>query len=167
MAIIFIPDRLILTDLIDDPESKKSDGAKAFNHMIELQSICGCEIFIPSQMKTKLLKRFKDDHKASFFSHVDVDYSTDGTEGYDSYNSYQWLVPKKARNVKNIVVFIAKDVRMYTFGDCGIGNCFFFNSEIFIKLARSIILITETSPYITAYDSILKDTISNFSKNNS
>jgi len=83
--------------MIDDPESIDSDSAKAFDRLIDIILIGGCEIVIPSQMVDKLKKRFKEEHQASFFSHVDIDNSTKGTEGYDSYNSLSMVSSKKSK----------------------------------------------------------------------
>jgi len=143
MGIILIPDRTILMKVIDDINSNQ---AKAFDKMIDLKSFCDFEISIPSQMSTKLNKRFDEEHRASFYSHVRVDYSTEGTDGYDSYTSYKWLVPNKAKNLRNTVIFVADNVEIYSLPPAGQGNVVYYTSETFIELVMKIMDILSKVP---------------------
>lgn len=157
MSFVFVPDRLLIMDMIDDPDGKSSDCAKAFDFLIDMISVGCSEIVIPSQMADKLKRRFKEEHSTSFFSQVEVDYSTKDTEGYDSYNSYQWLVPKKAKNLKNIVIFVAKDPHIYTFEKTGQGNVCILNSTQFISKAEKILSIVDKIPFLDNYDDIMRN----------
>ena len=111
MSFIFIADRKVMDEIIVG--DLNSIGVKTFDSIMDMESIGICQTFIPSQMADRLNKRLKDEHKASFYSHVEVDNSTKDHNGYDSYTAYEYLVPKKAINPKDFVVFIAHDVKMY------------------------------------------------------
>jgi len=70
---------------------------------------------------------------------------------------YQWLVPKKAKNLKNIIIFIAKDPHIYTFEKAGLGNVHVFNSTEFIIKADNIMDVVEKLPSLDTYDEIIRN----------
>ena len=139
MGFVFVPDKKIMDDVIID--SVSSIGVKAFDSIMDLESIGACQTFIPSQMADRLNKRLKEEHQASFYSHVEIDYSTKGLDGFDSYTSYQYLVPKKAINLKDTVVFVAHDVSIYNIPQKD--NIIMIDSSAFVEKVKYIMKLVK------------------------
>ena len=147
MGIILIPDKDILSDMIDNP-TEAGTNAEVFDKMIDIKSIMNCEIFIPSQVKIELDARFTDDHKASFYSLVDVDYSTDGLADFNSYTAYNYLNKIKARNIRNKVIFVAINNDQYQMHGIGAGNFRTPGKQAFIDAAKEIIDLIKNHPSV-------------------
>ena len=150
MALILIPDRTIIDEIIE----KEKDTV--FDWIIEIKSISGCQIIIPSQVQNRVNKRFTTDHQASFFSHVDVDNATKDLEGYDSFNSYNVLVKNKTYNPKDTVIFIAEDINLYSIGKLPCyARLFQLNGNEFVKRAQAIMDLAKRLPGLPSFDDII------------
>lgn len=139
-----------MEDIIDAPED--SIGVKAFDCIMDIKSLTGCQVVIPSQMADRVNKRLEEDHCAALYSHIDIDKSTRGLEGYDSYTAYPYLVPKKAHNPKDIVIFIAHDTKMYAVANKD--NVLQLTSSEFVEKTK-VILDFAKKVKLSFYDEII------------
>lgn len=145
MSLLIVPDKEIMDCHVNcDPNRL---GTKALNAIINVKSLTGCDIAVPSQVKNRLFRSMTDDHKAAFRATFEVDCSTENLPGYDAYTAYHHLVPFLGKNPAQTVLFVAEDHSLYSAAMPPAGNG---QNVIFVSADKLVIAATHLISFSNA-----------------